>query len=67
MAAWPSINASVSATSHVMVALTGDPGPRQVQWVELHPGAGFTVHMTAAPVPKRMATSFTNLIVQAAR
>jgi hypothetical protein len=59
-------NASVSASSHVTVTLTGDPGNRQVQWVELDPGAGFTVHLTAAPAQKRPATTFTYLVVQAA-
>jgi hypothetical protein len=38
---------SVTASSVVLVTLTGNPGPVVVQYVSLQPGRGFTVHLTA--------------------
>jgi hypothetical protein len=39
--------ARVSRRSVVMVMLTGNPGPVVVQYVTLHPHAGFTFHLSA--------------------
>ena len=46
----------------ILVTLTSNPGPRQLQWVEYHPN-GYTVHLTPAPPNKRPATNFTFFIV----
>ncbi|MBE3560691.1 MAG: hypothetical protein IMW89_15950 [Ktedonobacteraceae bacterium] len=40
-------NASVTASSVVLVTLTANAGPVVVQYVSLRPHAGFTVHLTA--------------------
>lgn len=57
-------NSAVTATSHVSVTLVGDPGPRQLTWVERNPGSGFTVHLSSAPPSKRPETPLTYLIVE---
>ena len=57
-------NEAVTANSHVTVTLVGNPGSRQLQWVERNSGLGFTVHLTSAPPPGRPETDFTYLIVE---
>jgi hypothetical protein len=42
-------NPAVTGNSHVTVTFLGDPGAVQVSWVELQPGAGFTLHLSGAP------------------
>jgi|SRR5581483_5604663 len=42
--------ADVSAHSVVTVMLTGNPGPVVVQYITLHPGAGFTFHLSAPAI-----------------
>jgi hypothetical protein len=54
---------AVGPASHVMVTLTGDPGNRQLRWIELSAGSGFTVHLSQAPPKARPATPFTYLVV----
>jgi len=39
---------AVTATTHITVTLTSDPGGASVQWVERLPGSGFRVHLTKA-------------------
>lgn len=56
-------NPAVTDRSHITVTLTGDPGPRQVKWVQRTPGSGFTLHLTAAPPLARPQTPFTYLIL----
>ena len=46
---------AVTATTHITVTLTSDPGGACVQWVERLPGSGFRVHLTKAV---RTATTF---------
>lgn len=48
-------NTHVTASSVVVVALTGDPGPVVVHYFSLQPGVGFTVHLSA---PAKNATPF---------
>lgn len=48
-------NTYVTASSVVVVVLTGDPGPVVVHYVSLRPGVGFTVHLSA---PAKNATPF---------
>lgn len=57
-------NPNVTESSHITVTLTSDPGPRSVRWVEKTPGAGFRVHLTAAPGKNRPMTELTYLIVE---
>jgi hypothetical protein len=57
-------NPAVTGDSHVSVTLTGDPGPRQVGWVERSPGSGFTLNLTSAPPRRRPATPFTYLVAE---
>jgi hypothetical protein len=53
---------SVTAQSHIMVALTSDPGSKAtVQWIARAAGTGFTLHLTATA---KIATTFTFFIVQ---
>jgi hypothetical protein len=53
---------SVTASSHVTVALTSDPGSGAVvQWIERAPGSGFTVHLDRRA---RDGTSFSFFIVE---
>jgi hypothetical protein len=59
-------NPAVTAQSHVSVTLAGDPGPRQLVWVERSPGSGFTVHLSSAPPSKRPETPLTYLVVEPA-
>jgi len=59
-------NSAVTAESHVSATLAGNPGNRNVAWVERDPGNGFILHMTSAPPPQRPATPFTYLIVEPA-
>jgi hypothetical protein len=54
-------NASVAASSHITVTLTGDPGRANLQWVERQPGTGFVVHMSRSVAT---AVPFTYLIVE---
>ncbi|HUF54524.1 MAG TPA: hypothetical protein VMR52_12225 [Dehalococcoidia bacterium] len=56
-------NEAVQPNSHVSVTLTGDPGKRQLNWVEIVAG-GFNVHMTDVPPPQRTAVDFTYLVVE---
>jgi hypothetical protein len=47
-------NVAVTERSVVMVMLAGNPGPVVVQYILLHPGMGFTLHLSAstiAPTP----------------
>jgi hypothetical protein len=53
---------AVTGDSHVSITLTGDPGARQITWVERDPGSGFTVHTSK----KAPATAFTYLVVEPA-
>jgi len=46
---------AVTATTHIAVTLTSDPGGAALQWVERLPGSGFRVHLTKAV---RAATTF---------
>ncbi|MBV9709882.1 MAG: hypothetical protein JO011_03070 [Ktedonobacteraceae bacterium] len=55
-------NSCITATSVVLVMLTTNPGPVVVQYISLHPGNGFTVHLTA-PVTTR--TTFNYIVLQA--
>jgi hypothetical protein len=48
-------NTHVTASSVVVVVLTGNPGPVVVHYVSLLPGVGFTVHLSA---PAKNATPF---------
>lgn len=54
----------VTSESHITVTLTGDPGSRQLWWIERDPGTGFTVHLTSAPPPHRPETPLTYLIIE---
>jgi hypothetical protein len=53
----------VTATCVVNVTLTDNPGPVVVHYVSMHPGIGFTVHLTA---PTNAKTSFTYVILSGA-
>ena len=53
--------AAVTASSHITVTLTGNPGRAQVLWVERQAGVGFVVHLTRAV---GNATPFTYLVVE---
>jgi hypothetical protein len=59
-------NPAVTAGSHVSVTLVGNPGNRELRWVQRSPGSGFTVNLTPAPPNQRPATAFTYLIVEPA-
>ncbi|HUH16245.1 MAG TPA: hypothetical protein VML35_10205 [Gaiellaceae bacterium] len=39
-------NPAVTGESHISLTLAGDPGQSHVSWIEQHPGAGFTVHLS---------------------
>ncbi len=52
-------NAHVTPSSVITAMLTGDPGPMVVQYISLHPGVGFTVHLSA---PAEKETSFNYII-----
>ena len=54
---------AITANSHVSVTLVGNPGPRQLGWVQRAPGSGFTVHLTSSPGAKPK-TPFTYLVVE---
>lgn len=62
-------NVAVTASSHITVTLTGDPGQAGsapgfkpvVVWVERDPGTGFTIHLSK---PVRVNTPFTYLILE---
>jgi predicted outer membrane repeat protein len=56
-------NPAVTDASHVTVTLTGDPGASQVTWVQLDPGTGFTVHLSAE-VKKKGGLPLTYLVVE---
>ena len=55
-------NPAVTDVSHITVTLTGNPGLRELRWVERMPGSGFRVHLT--PDRPKPATGFTYLIVE---
>jgi len=55
------LNAAVTRTSHVTVTLLSNPGSVTVSWVELQPGVGFTIHLSAAP---QKELQFSYLIVE---
>jgi hypothetical protein len=57
-------NPAVTTQSHISVALTDDPGQRQVRWIERMPGSGFTVHLSPPTGGGRPRTSLTYLIVE---
>jgi hypothetical protein len=59
-------NSAATASSHVSVTLVGDPGPRQLRWVQRSPGVGFTVHFSGGPPGQRPQVPFTYLIVEPA-
>jgi hypothetical protein len=59
-------NPATTASSHISVTLVGDPGPRQLRWVERSPGVGFTVHFAGGPPGQRPQVPFTYLIVEPA-
>jgi hypothetical protein len=50
----------VTASSVVVVVLTGDPGPVVVQYISLQPGVGFTAHLSA---PAQNRTPFNYVIL----
>ena len=52
-------NTHVAPSSVVTAMLTNDPGPVVVQYISLHPGIGFTVHLSA---PAEKETSFNYII-----
>lgn len=56
----------VTGDSHVSITLVGNPGARQVSWVERTSGSGFTVHLTNAPPKQRKEVGFTWFVVQPA-
>lgn len=55
-------NPAVTDESHITVTLAGDPGQRELRWVERRPGSGFAVHLTSAN--QRPRTPLTYLIVE---
>jgi hypothetical protein len=55
--------AYVGADSQVIVTLTGDPGNRDVRWVERNTGVGFTLHLSSAPKNGRPATPFAYVVL----
>ena len=55
---------AVTDSSHITVTPTGDPGNRQVRWVDRDPGVGFTVHFSSSPPSQRPETPFTYLVVE---
>jgi hypothetical protein len=57
-------NPAVTNASHITVTLTGNPGARQVRWVERSAGSGFTVHLSSAPKKLRPATDLTYMIAE---
>lgn len=57
---------AVTATSHVTVTLMGNPGSRQIHFVQRNPGVGFTVNLTSAKGNQRPATPFSYLVVEPA-
>ena len=59
-------NPAVTANSHIMVTLAGNPGNRQLHWVERDPGAGFRVILAQLAPGPRPPTDFTYLIVEPA-
>lgn len=59
-------NPVVTGDSHITVTLVGDPGPRQLRWVERTPGVGFKVHLAGGPPGQRPQVPFTYLIVEPA-
>jgi hypothetical protein len=59
-------NTAVTGSSHVSVTLVGDPGPRQLRWLQRSPGVGFTVHFSGGPPGQRPQVPFTYLIVEPA-
>jgi hypothetical protein len=52
-------NIHVTPSSVITAMLTSDPGPVVVQYISLHPGVGFTVHLSA---PAEKETSFNYVI-----
>ncbi len=55
-------NPAVTATSHISVTLTVDPGDAAtIQWVERQPNVGFTVHLTRRA---RVDVPFTYFVVE---
>jgi hypothetical protein len=52
-------NIHVTPSSVITAMLTSDPGPVVVQYISLHPGVGFTVHLSA---PAEKETSFNYII-----
>jgi hypothetical protein len=56
------LNASVTASSVVLVTLTTNPGPVVVQYISLQPQIGFTIHMTA---PTTTSASFNYIVLLA--
>jgi len=53
----------VGADSQVLVTLTGNPGNRELRWVQVNPGTGFTIHLTPAPPNSRPATPFVFMVL----
>jgi hypothetical protein len=55
-------NPAVTATSHISVTLTGNPGAAaHVLWVERQPGTGFVLHLARRVV---RSTPFSYLVVE---
>ncbi|HEX7172324.1 MAG TPA: hypothetical protein VF365_06945 [Candidatus Limnocylindria bacterium] len=59
-------NPAVTALSHISLTLHGDPGPRQLKWVERSPASGFTVHFAGGPPGQRPEVAFSYVIVEPA-
>lgn len=56
----------VGSDSQVLVTLTGNPGNRELRWVQVNPGVGFAVNLTPAPPNQRPATPFAFLVLDRA-
>jgi len=53
-------NTHITPSSVITAMLTSDPGPVVVQYISLHPGVGFTVHLSA---PAEKETSFNYVVM----
>ena len=53
----------VGPDSQVIVTLTGNPGNRELRWVQIDVGVGFTVHLSPAPPNGRPATPFVYVVL----
>lgn len=56
------VTSFVGPDSQVIVTLTGNPGNRELRWVQMTP-TGFTVHLSPAPPNGRPATPFAYVVL----